>query len=137
MFFVNKSNKEEIVELIHSGDGFCIVIDQIETLASKDKNTVGKILRFSKKELKKKFRKIADGHKMVMLLPIDDTMKKQVIDTFNTDQVGILDYTEDYIENQKYLDKQEEIEKQTEGDRVRMLKELADDYNPNGISVEG
>ena len=137
MFFVNKSDREEIVELIYSGSGFCIVIDQIETLQSDDKNPVGKILKYGKKELKKYFKKIKAEHKAVLIEPINDTMKQQVISTFDTDKVGIMNYTEDYVDNKRYLDRKEEIEKQTEADRVRMLKELADDYNPNGISVQG
>ena len=37
-------------------------------------------------------------------------------------------YTEEYIDNNKYLERKREIERQTEADRARMLKELADDY---------
>lgn len=136
MFFVNKSNKEEIVELIYSGVGFCIVIDQEESLKSEDKNPFGKVLRQGKKEFKKKFRKLKQDHKSILIEPINQTMKEQVIETFNTDKIGIMDYSEDYIENQKNLDRKEEIEKQTEADRVRLLKTLADDYKPNGIILQ-
>ena len=136
MFFVNKSNNEEVVELIYSGAGFCIVIDQETTIDSEDKNPVGKILKYGKKDLKKNFRKIKASHKIVLMKAVNETQKNQVIETFETDKIGIMDYTEDYVENQKYIDRQEEIEKQTEADRVRMMKELADDYNPNGIKIK-
>ncbi len=136
MFFANKSNNEEVIELIYSGTGFCIVIDQKATLESKDRNPVGKVLKYGKKELKKHFRKVKANHKIVLIEAINDTMKAQVIETFETDKIGIMDYTEDYIEDKKYLDRQEEIAKQSEADRIRMMKELADDYNPNGISVK-
>ncbi len=136
MFFVNKSNNEDVVELIYSGTGFCIVIDQISTLENMDKNPVGKILKYGKKELKKHFRKVKENHKIVLMSPVNETQKNQVIETFETDKIGIMAYTEDYVENQKYLERQEEIEKQTEADRIRMMKTLADDYNPNGISIK-
>jgi hypothetical protein len=131
MFFVNKSNNNEVIELIYSGVGFCIVIDQEETLNSNDKNPVGKILKYGKKELKKHFRKIKNNHKIVHIQPISEEMKKHVIDSFEVDKIGLLQYTEDYIENKKQLDRQEEIQKQTEAERRRLMKELADDFDPN------
>lgn len=136
MFFASKHDKDEVVELIHSGAGFCIVIDQQETLNSKEKNPVGKILKHGKKELKKHYRKVKADNKVVLMPETNDTMKAQVIETFEIDKIGILQYTEDYVENSKYLERKEEIEKQTEADRIRMMKELADDYNPNGISIK-
>lgn len=136
MFFVNKSNNNEVVELIYSGAGFCIVIDQESTMNSTDKNPVGKILKYGKKDLKKNFRKVKYNHKIILMSPINETQKEQVIETFKTDKIGIMDYTEDYVENQKHLDRIEEIEKQTEADRVRMMKSLADDYMPNGITIK-
>lgn len=137
MFFVNKQDRQDVIELIYSGTGFCIVIDQQQTLETADKNPQGKILKYGKKELKKYFRKVKPDNKIVQMNPISDEMKQQVIDTFETDKIGLMLYTEDYIENDKYLSRKEEIEKQTEADRVRLLKTLADDYNPNGISVQG
>jgi hypothetical protein len=131
MFFVNKSNNNEVIELIYSGVGFCIVIDQEETLNSNDKNPFGKILKYGKKELKKHFRKIKNNHKIVHIQPISEEMKKHVIDSFEVDKIGLLQYTEDYIENKKQLDRQEEIQKQTEAERRRLMKELADDFDPN------
>jgi hypothetical protein len=136
MFFVNKHDREEVVELIYSGVGFCIVIDQTETLNNKDGNPVGKILKYGKKELKKHFKKVKADNKAVKIEPINDTMKEQTIETFEIDKIGIMEYTEDYVENKKYLDRQEEIAKQTEADRIRMMKELADDYNPNGVKIK-
>jgi hypothetical protein len=130
MFLVNKSNNEEVIELIYSGAGFCIVIDQEDSLLAG--NPVGRIVRYGKKELKKKFKKIKPEHKYVKMKPINEEQKVQTIETFNVDKIGIMTYTEDYIEKNKYLDRREEIAKQTEADRVRLLKELADDYNPNG-----
>ena len=134
MFFVNKSNNDEVVELIYSGTGFCLVIDQEDTL--KAGNPVGRIVRYGKKELKRNYKKIKADHKYVKMEPIDEDRKAQTIEQFDTDKVGIMTYTEDYVDNQKHLDRMEEIEKQTEADRVRMLKELADDYCINGISVQ-
>ena len=136
MHFVNKQDREEVVELIYSGVGFCIVIDQIQTLESKEQNPVGKILRHGKKDFKKLFKKIKSDNRAVKMKLLTESQKEQVIETFETDKIGILDYSEDYIENQKYLDRQDEIQKQTEAQRVRMMKELADDYMPNGISVQ-
>ena len=53
MFYIKKSDSKEIVELIYSGNGFCIIIDQRETLLSEDKNPIGRILRGTvKKSLK-------------------------------------------------------------------------------------
>ena len=135
MFFVNKSNNEEVVELIYSGPGFCLVIDQEDTL--KAGNPVGRIIRIGKKELKKSYKKLKETHKYVKMEAVSEDMKQQTIETFDTDKIGIMSYTEDYVDNKKHLDRMEEIEKQTEADRVRMLKELADDYNPNGIVMKG
>ena len=128
MFFINKSNNEEVVELIYSGAGFCIVIDQESTLETEGLNPVGKVLKYGKKELKKNFRKIKFNHKNVKMEPVNETQKSQVIETFETDKIGIMDYTDDYIENHKFLERQEEIAKQSDADRRRMMKELADDY---------
>jgi len=133
MFFVNKSDNEDVIELIYSGIGFCIVIDQQETLKSESKLPYGRIIKHGKKELKKKYKKLKDNSKYILIDPIDEYRKQEVINTFETDKIGILEYTEDYIENQKLLDKAEEIQKQSEADRIRMLKELADDYCHNGI----
>lgn len=128
MFYIKKSDSKEIVELIYSGNGFCIIIDQRETLLSEDKNPIGRILRYGKKEFKKHYRKIKPDHKNVLIKPIKDEIKEQIISTFDTDRIGIMYYTEEYIDNNKYLERKREIERQTEADRARMLKELADDY---------
>jgi hypothetical protein len=131
MFFVNKSNNDEVIELIYSGPGFCIVIDQEESLNSE--NPVGKIIKYGKKELKKHYRKLKNNHKYVKMEPISEEMKEYIIESFEVDKIGILEYTEDYIENQKFLDRQEEIQKQTEAERRRLMKELADDFDPNKL----
>lgn len=136
MFFVNKIDREEIIELVYSGQGFCIIVDQKETLGHPENNPTGRILRLGKKDLKRNYKKIKQEHKTVLVAPLGEAMKEQIIETFELDKIGILTYTEDYIESKKYLDRKEEIEKQTEADRIRMMKELADDYNPNGITIK-
>ena len=136
MFFVNKVDREEIVELIYSGTGFCIIVDQRETLNHPGNDPVGRILRFGKKDLKRNYKKIKSEHKTVLVEPLSEEMKEEIINTFEVDKIGILNYTEDYVEHKKYLERQEEIAKQSEADRIRMMKELADDYNPNGIKIK-
>ena len=131
MFFVNKSNSSEVIELISSGAGYCIVIDQEDTLMSENKNHCGRIIKTGKKELKKAYKKIKDTSPLIKMKPIEEELKNVIIDQFNTDKVGILEYSEEYVESKKYLDRQEEISKQSEADRRRMMKQLADDYNPN------
>lgn len=135
MFFVSKKDKDEIVELVHSGAGFCIVVDQRETI--ENKNPIGRILKYGKKDLKRNFRKIKENHRSIKVEPLTQEAKKHIIETFENDKIGIMNYTEDYIENNKLLDRQEEIKKQKEADRKRLMKELADDFNPNGIKVKG
>lgn len=132
MFYVNKSNQEEVVELIYSETGVVIVIDQVDTL--KAGNPVGRIIKKGKKAFKKDYKKASD--KVVKMPETSESEREHIIETFVTDKAGILTYTEDYVENKKYLDRQEEMEKQTEAERVRLMKTLADDYNPNGVSVQ-
>ena len=133
MFLVNKSDNEEVIELIYSGTGFCIVVDQIDTLEAG--NPIGRIIRTGKKVLKKNYKKLKLGHRLILINSTTEDQKDKIIETFETDKIGILQYTEEYIDKSKYLDRIEETKNQSEADRRRMMKELADDYNPNGISV--
>jgi len=129
MFFVNKRDNKDVIELIYNGVGFCIVIDQEMTLESG--NPVGRILKYGKKELKKHYKKLKNGHKSILMPEVSEENKEMIIEEFETDKIGIMQYTEEYIENKKYLDRQEEIKKQTEAERRRMMKQLADDFDPN------
>ena len=132
MFYSNKQNNEEVVELIYSEQGVVIVIDQADTI--KSNQPVGRIIKKGKKQFKKDFKKASERY--IKMEPIDDERKQEVINTFITDKIGILKYTEDYIETNKKYDRLEEINKQTEAQRIRMMKTLADDYNPNGIVMK-
>jgi hypothetical protein len=94
--------------------------------------TGGKILSQNKQEFKKHYVKFK---KCNMKKP-DENMIKTILVDYETNRYAYDNNFEEYIEDRKYQDRKEEIEKQTEADRRRMLKELADDYNPNGIKVQ-
>jgi len=130
MYFFNKQDSEDVIELISSGSGFCIIIDQKQTLKDKNQNPSGRILRYGKKTLKKKYNRIKNENSKKIKFRISEERKEQILELFNTDKIGLLNYSSDYIERDKLERRKEEIKKQSEADRRRLIKELADDYVP-------
>jgi len=126
LFYKNKETKD-VVYLVKSDSKRSIVFEYKEDGVT----TGGKILDYTKKEFKKSFVKF----KKCAFTEPEDTMKKVILDDYETNKYAYDHNFDEYIDNKAYLDRKEEIEKQTEADRTRMMKELADDYNPNGIKV--
>jgi hypothetical protein len=126
LFYKNKETKQ-IVLLVKSDSKKSIIFEYDE----KGVTTGGKILSYSKKEFKKMYIK---DKKCTFQKP-NENMIETILTDYETNRYAYDNNFEEYVENQKYLDRKEEIEKQTEADRRRLLKELADDYNPNGIKV--
>jgi len=127
MFYKNKETKE-IVYLVRSDSRRTIVFiynDEGETSS-------GTIMDYTKKEFKKNYIKFK---KCSFIQPSED-MKELILNDYDTNRYAYDNNFEDYIDNQKYQERQEEIKNQTEAQRVRMMKELADDYNVNGISIQ-
>ena len=122
MFYINKRNKQEVVELIHSEAGTIIVVDQQETL--KNGTPVGRIIRKGKKEFKKDYKKAST--KFVQVDPINEHQKKEIVEQFTNDKIGILSYTEDYVESFKNHDRNEYFENMSEEDYKKSLEEMAD-----------
>jgi len=127
LFYKNKETKQ-IVLLVKSDSKRSIIFEY-----DKDGVTTGgKILSYNKKEFKKMYIK----NKKCTFQKPEENMIKTILTDYETNRYAYDHNFEDYIEEKRYLDRKEEIEKQTEADRRRMLKELADDYNPNGISIK-
>jgi hypothetical protein len=122
LFYVNKKNTEDVVELIHSEAGVCIVVDQQDTLMSG--NPSGRILRMGKKQFKKTFKKAST--KFIKIEPTDEYKKKEIIEHFMTDKFGIMNYTEDYVERMKYTDRKEYFENLSDEEYEKSLEDLAD-----------
>jgi hypothetical protein len=127
LFYKNKETKK-IVYLVKSDNKRTIVFEYDEN----GETSSGIIMDYTKKDFKKNYIKFK---KCTFTGPTDD-MKELILTDYETNRYAYDNNFEDYIEERKYQDRKEAIEKQTEAQRVRMLKELADDYNPNGISVE-
>ena len=127
MFYKNKETKE-IVYLVKSDSKKTIIFEYDET----GKTSGGKILSYTKKDFKKKYIK----DKKCTFDEPEENMVLTIIQDYETNQYAYDNNFEDYIEDRKYQERKEAIEKQSEADRRRMLKELADDYNPNGIKVQ-
>ena len=126
MFLINKKDKTDVIELIDSGPGYCIIIQQKESL--KTKNPIGKIIKKSKKELKKDYKKLKDNDKRILFRATKE-QKEVILETFETDKIGILQYTEDYINYHKRKEREEEIkqlQEMSEEEYRKMLQELAD-----------
>ena len=105
-----KLNKEinnyNIIELIYSGVGFSVIVEH----PIKNNKVSGKIVKLSKKQFKKKYKKI----KKCKYEPISEELKKEIIDNFNRDKLGILNYTEDYIEQDKLRERKKLTEEEIE-----------------------
>jgi hypothetical protein len=122
LFYVNKKDKEEVLELIHSETGVCIVVDQQDTLMSG--NPVGRIIRKGKKQFKKDYKKASP--KFVKVEPTNEHQKNEILEQFKTDKIGILNYTEDYVESYKKFDRKEYFEDMSEEEYKKSLEDLAD-----------
>lgn len=122
MFYVNKKDNEEVVELIYSESGFCIVIDQRDTLMSG--NNVGRLIRMGKKQFKKDFKKASP--RFVKIKAVNEYEKQEVIDSILTDKYGIINHTEEYVERKKLADRREYFEDLSDEDYEASLIELAD-----------
>jgi len=127
MFYVNKSDKDDVIELISSGQGYCIVIDQKDTLEAM--KPIGRVLKYSKKEFKKRYKKLKDNHKLIQIPKLNEEDKAFIIEEIERDKIGILQYTEDYVERKKHLDYQEDtlkLKKMSKKERDEYLKEFMD-----------
>jgi hypothetical protein len=127
LFYKNKETKQ--VVLVVKSDSKKTIIFEYN---NKGITNGGKILDLSKTEFKKHYVK----YKKCKFLEPDENMIKTILDDYETNKYAYENNFEEYIEDIKYQERKEAIEKQTEADRIRMLKELADDYNPNGVSIE-
>lgn len=122
MFYKNKETKK-VVFLIHSDSKRTIVFEYNEEGVTDG----GIVMDYTKKDFKKNYIKF----KKCSFIAPEEEAKKLILDDYETNRYAYDNNFDEYIDNKKYLDRQEEISKQTEADRVRMLKELADDYDPN------
>ena len=129
MFYKNKETKE-VIYVVYSNAKVVISFAYNEEGVTKG----GKIHRYSKSRLKKDFLKF----KKCQFKEPDEETRNLIIDEYenNTYMWNNDVYTEDYLIQQEIKDRKEMIEKQTEAGRKRLLKTLADDYNPNGIKVK-
>jgi len=126
LFYKNKETKETVY-LVKSDSKKSIIFEYNDDGIT----TGGKILSYTKRDFKKNYVK---DKKCTFAAP-DENMKQTILQDYETNRYAYDNNFDEYIEDRKYQDRKEEIEKQTEADRVRMLKTLADDYNPNGITI--
>jgi len=124
VFYINKDKK--VIELIYSEPGICIIIDQEETLSTG--TPTGRILKIGKRDLKRNFKKCSGKNiqKYVKVKKLGTEEKKNIIETFTTDKIGLLNYTEDYIDGSNKLDRKEYFDKLSDEDYRKTLKELQD-----------
>lgn len=127
MFYKNKETKQ-IVLVVKSDSKKTIIFEY----NNEGITTGGKILDMNKSAFKKHFIK---NKKCTFARP-DENMIKTILNDYETNRYAYDNNFDEYIEERKYQDRKEAIEKQTEADRRRMLKTLADDYDPNGIKVQ-
>ena len=140
MFYKSKHDNT-IIELIDSGFNYCIVIDtdnisdfsSIENKYQTSQSTqstqstqlpTGRILKYSKKELKKHYKKIKSSKNT--LKPLSSNIKAQIIELFKDYKFEVLHDTEHFLLEQQKKQIKKEIEEQSEADRNRLLKALAD-----------
>ena len=116
MFYKNKETKE-IVYLVKSDSSKSIVF----TYKDNTSNT-GKILDYNKKEFKKHYIKF----KKCTFTPPEEGIQQVIINDYIKNKEAYCTDMENYIENKKLEERQKNLERQSEADRVRMLKELAD-----------
>lgn len=127
MFYKNKETKE-IVYLVKSDNKRSIIFEYDDN----GQTTSGRIIKKPKREFKKEYIK---NKKCIFEKP-EDKMVELVIEDYETNRYAYDNNFEDYIEEKKYLDRQEDIKRQTDADRVRLMKELADDYMPTKPKME-
>ena len=84
----------------------------------------GSIIKGSKRILKKRgYKKTKESFE------INEEMKykiQDILETYKTDKIGILNYTEDYLAKQELKDRQEYFENLSEEEYQKNLEELKD-----------
>jgi len=123
-FYMNKSNREDVIELLYSDSGACVIVSQSETLESGKAS--GRIIRKSKKELKKDYKKASP--KYIKVNPVPEDMRDDIINIFIKDRTDILDNTEEYIQKKAYEQRQEYFASITEQEYLDSLEEFKDVY---------
>lgn len=121
MFYKNIETKQ-VVLLIKSDSKKTILFEYGED----GETTGGRILTFGKKEFKKNHIKF----KKCKFQEPNENMKQTILRDYETNEYAYTNHFEEYVEDRRREERIEEIEKQTEADRRRLMKELADDYQP-------
>lgn len=119
---MNKQNRDDIIELLYSDSGACVIVSQIETL--EDGQPSGRIIRKSKKELKKTYKKT--NIKNVKVSPISDDIKQEIVNTFINDRSELLDNTKEYIAKRNLKDRQAYFESISDEEYLNSLEEFKD-----------
>lgn len=119
---MNKQNRDDIIELLYSDSGACVIVSQIETL--EDGQPSGRIIRKSKKELKKTYKKT--NIKNVKVPPISDDIKQEIVNTFINDRSELLDNTKEYIAKRNLKNRQAYFESISDEEYLNSLEEFKD-----------
>jgi polyribonucleotide nucleotidyltransferase len=122
LFYINKTDSSDVIEIIYSEPGVSIIIEQKETLRTG--TPTGKIVRKGKKDLKKIYKKAKN--KNIEVPPVSTTEKEAIIEEFKTDKYGILKHTQSYIEKKKQIDRVEYFENLSDEEYLASLEELKD-----------
>ena len=95
MLYVHKKDKNDIKELLHSEPDFIIVLDKGKDI----ENPFGRVIKNNKKTFKRSYKKYKNKNKKVKETSPEE--KKEIVNEILRDKIGILEYTEDYIEQRK------------------------------------
>lgn len=134
MLYVNKKNKNEIVELLHSDSQVCVYVASMPVETDKDGKLVeavvgeGVFFKGNKKEFKKVYKKASKKiQDTYTVLPED--VKDEVYGITLGDRYGLLNHSAEYVAGNIRLQEEEIAEfhrNQTEEEREQMLKDLRD-----------
>lgn len=121
MFYVNKNNNKDVIELLYSDNDMVVIITQEAVIKGE---ITGKVIKINKKELKKKYKKAPN--RLIKIKPLNKYQKEELLGKIITDKEGIINYTEDYIYEKEMIERIEFHNNQSSKEREQMLIELAD-----------
>lgn len=122
MFYTNKRDKSEVVELIYSDSLLTVVIDQEDSLMKGE--PVGRIIKKNKKQFKKDYEK--SSGKFIRMSETPKEKIEFILNTIMPDKHGIINHTQEYVDRKNYLDRVEYFNSISDEDYNDNLKRYAD-----------
>jgi hypothetical protein len=128
MFYVNKKDKTDIIEIIHSDNLVTIIVSHKKTKENPNGNPTGFIKKGSKKNIKNIYKKASE--KITKdVIPVQEHIKREILDTYERDKLGITVYTEEYMDINKrweLAEERQELQSMTDEEYKSLLRTLAD-----------